>query len=419
MTNFFFIEDSTENRISYYHLLLFMLSLPFDRLYSSIILISLLIHTLIFFRKDKLKKINRKVLLLQSVFFVTALASLYGYSSASVSNELQKQLAIFLFPVIFAFSDPGMLKHRLKLLDGFAAGCTLTICWLFFDAVHVLIYNHLPLKDVFSSAFLHHNFSAPIDMHATYLSMMLAVAIVHLIRNLMISRGNKWLNVACTLILLAGLLQLGSKTVLLAVLLMVNLGFFWMIKNRKKRILFIFSTIGISVLLAILIFSVNGFHDRFIVSLKDDLHEHLEVAEKHGRLERWHVATELIKESPVIGHGTGSEIPLLREAYYNHKMYDAYLASLNAHNQYLGLMISAGAIGLLVFLVVLCWGLLEMLRRKDITALTFIVMIIAVSFSEDILEVNKGIFFFAFFFSFFMLPGSRGPDDKYPAAGNH
>lgn len=419
MSNFFFIDDSTENRISYYHLLFFMLSLPFDRLYSSIILISLLIHTLIFFRKSKWKQIDRSILLLQSVFFVTALASLYGYSPATVFNELQKQLAIFLFPLIFVFSDPGMVKHRLKLLDGFTAGCTLTICWLFFDAVHVLMYNHLPLKNIFTPAFLHHNFSSPIEIHATYLSMMLAVAIVHSIRNLMTVRGNKSLNITCTIILLAGLLQLGSKISLTVVVLIVNLGFFRMIKEKRKRLLFILAAFGISCLVIILIFSVTAFHDRFIVSLKDDLHEHLEVAEAHGRLERWHVTTELIKESPIIGHGTGSEIPLLRQAYYEHKMYDAYLASLNAHNQYLGLMISSGAIGLLVYVIVLLWGLLEMIRRRDITALTFIVVIIAVSFTEDILEVNKGIFFYAFFFSFFMLPKSGNRTDKYPAAGNH
>ncbi|HEY2581440.1 MAG TPA: hypothetical protein VGI43_06520, partial [Mucilaginibacter sp.] len=41
------------------------------------------------------------------------------------------------------------------------------------------------------------------------------------------------------------------------------------------------------------------------------------------------------------------------------------------------------------------------LRRKDLLFLTFMLIITFVSTSENLLDVDKGIMFYAFFFSFF------------------
>jgi len=93
-------------------------------------------------------------------------------------------------------------------------------------------------------------------------------------------------------------------------------------------------------------------------------------------------------------------------------MYGAWLHSLNVHNQYLGLLINAGAVGLLVYLYTLYWGFRRAIKRKDIQLFAFIVIIAVVSFAEDILDVNKGIFFYAFFFSLLVL-SKRNITAKY------
>ena len=46
------IKDNLINKISYYHLLAFLLMLPFDQFYSELILISLIVHTLINISKE-------------------------------------------------------------------------------------------------------------------------------------------------------------------------------------------------------------------------------------------------------------------------------------------------------------------------------------------------------------------------------
>src|SRR5829696_7531522 len=103
MRKLFLIQDSLTNKISYFHLILFVVSLPFDRFYSELILISLAFHTLIHFRKANLEKFPvRQVLLSQGMFLLTLLATIHTSYPAGALKEWEKQLAIFLFPLLLA-----------------------------------------------------------------------------------------------------------------------------------------------------------------------------------------------------------------------------------------------------------------------------------------------------------------------------
>ncbi len=405
MKRLFYIKDNIDNRINYYHLLFFLLALPFDRLYSELILISFLVHTLIYFRKEKLQYINRRLLALQSVFFVTLVSATYAISVSRGFDVVSKQLSIFLFPLLFAVAAPGIAKHRSRLLLGFALGCTATIAYLFADALYVIFYYHLPLKSLFSRAFINHNFSLPIGMHATYFSMLLVIAIIYFLQELFItnSKTDKRFMIGCLLVLLAGLMQLSSKSVLFSLFLIVNTAFPFFVLPKEKRKRFFLASLSVSVLLVLFIFSIDVFRNRYTNLLKDDLYQNTGVVVENSRADRWNAAIDLIKQSPALGTGSGSEIPLLKELYFERKMYVAYLESLNVHNQYLSFLINSGAIGLIVYLLTLFWGLRQSIKNKDALFFSFMVLVSVVSFSEDILDVNKGIFFYSFFFSFFLL----------------
>ncbi|MES1220612.1 MAG: O-antigen ligase family protein [Bacteroidota bacterium] len=409
MKRIFFIKDSIENKISFYHLLFFMLSLPFDRFYSTIILVSFLIHSLIFLRKEKLQRLGFNILILQSVFIVTLLSVTYALSVSRALDEVSKQLAILLFPLLFAVTSLNIKKYRANLLFAFSLGCTITVVYLFFDALHVILYNKLPLSSLFSPAFVNQNFSLPIDMHATYLSMLLVIAITWLLVQLFNRPGKnrKILFCSCLLFLSAGLIQLGSKSVLIAFVIIINAAFPWFMLKGRNRYHFLSVSLPLFAMMLFVILSVDVFRNRYVTLLREDLHENTDVAENAGRVDRWRTAIDLIQKSPVAGTGAGSEIPLLRDLYFEKKMYAAYLNSLNVHNQYLGFLINTGIIGLLVYLGTLTWGFWQAVKKRDVLLLSFIILVVVISFSEDMLDVNKGIFFYAFFFSFFTTPHNK------------
>ena len=286
----------------------------------------------------------------------------------------------------------------------FALVCTATIIYLYMDALIVIIHYQLPFKALFSDAFTNHNFSEPIAMHATFFSMQLSISLVYILSVLVKERWfyKKIFFFMCSIILIAGIIQLSSKSVFAALIISVNIALPYFLLTGAKRIKYITIAAMVTVLAVVVIFNSNAFRKRYFIELKQDLSKQPGEGATDSRLARWNVAAGLIAKAPVLGHGAGSEMGLLHRAFFKNKLYNSYLNGLNAHNQYLSFLIKSGMIGLLVYLATLAFGFKISFRRKDAVFFTFMVLIAIVSMSEDFLDVDKGTFFYAFFFAFFV-----------------
>ena len=409
MKKLFLIKDTPTNKISYYHLLLFLVALPFDRFYSELVLVSLAIHTLIHFERAHLKQLHLPtILLLTAVFLLGVLSTIYTTYRNEAFERLARQLAILIFPLILFVSQLDLKKYYGQILTTFTLTCVLTTGYLYIDAIRIILYHELPLHSLFSNIFLNHNFSAPIGIHATYLSMYLCLSLVHVAGSMAKSKSRKIniLLIAAVFILLAGLLQLGSRAVLLALLALSILipMIFFSIRRRQ----FFLIILSCSLFASGLVIGLKDIRHRLVDGLQTDLglvKTHREIAEP--RIERWKIAIEIFANAPWIGHGTGDEVPRLRKAYFDHGLYSSYISKLNAHNQYLSFALKSGLAGLLLYLVVLITGFKKALKGKNSRFFGFMVILTFVSFSENYLDVNKGIFFYAFFFSFFTRIATR------------
>jgi len=406
MRELFFIRDNLANKISYYHLLLFMASLPFDRFYSHVILISFIVHTLIHVKKESYSSIFKvRNVVLASVFLVTVYSTIYAMNPAGTAyNEWGVQLTILLFPLLFCLINLDLKKYRSSLLLGFSLFCTATVAYLYADVLLAIRYYHLPLSSLFSHAFTHHNFSAPIQMHATYLSMQLAIALVYLLALLI--KAGRWYHrlfyLFCLLILSAGLIQMSSKSVCFCLLVVINFAVPWFLLKGLVRWKFILIMATLSLFAIVFVFRLNAFRERYIGELVTDLSPRAKGEIEDPRLARWTAAAQVIVQAPLIGHGAGTEIPLLRQVFFEKKLYNSYLHQLNAHNQFLSFLLKSGIAGLLIYLVTLLYGFRLSLLRKDLLFFLFMLLIAFVSLSENLLDVDKGVIFYAFFFCFFV-----------------
>lgn len=108
MKECFFIRESLADKITYYLLLVFVMSLPFDRLYSELSLICLAIHTVIHLRKETAGNIRWSVFLLPcSIYLLTVVGTAYTHFYDEAFYEWERQLAMILFPLIIAFNAFG------------------------------------------------------------------------------------------------------------------------------------------------------------------------------------------------------------------------------------------------------------------------------------------------------------------------
>ena len=405
MAGLFKINDSLANKISYYHLMALLASLPFDLFYSHLILISYIIHTLIHLKKEHIKPIfNTRVLALQSVFLLTVCSTFYSYNKPQAFSEWGKDLTILVFPIIFCLNPLDIGKYKPKLLQAFGWVCTATVVYLYADAFKTIRHYHLPLAAIFSNAFTNHNFAEPIAMHATFFSMQLMVALASLLTFVINEKNTiaRLSNFFCCMILTGGIIQLGSKSILFTLLIMINVVLPWFLLQGRARLRSIIASAALTFLAGGAILASPVFRDRLITGLKADLAIQTVGETYDSRLTRWETTLELIKKKPMIGYGAGTEISLLQDSFYRKKMYDSYLQRLNGHSEYLSIALKSGIIGLLVYLATLALGFKKSINKKDVPFFVFMLVIALVSVSENLLDVDKGTFFYAFFFSFFM-----------------
>jgi O-antigen ligase len=412
MKQLLLIRDNLANKISYYLLMLLLLSLPFDRFYSHLILIVFAVHTLIHFNKGAIKPVfTLRNMLLQSVFIVTVVSTIYTINPAHAFVEWELDLPILLFPLLFCFNTLNLKKYRPQLLLAFALGCTATILYLYVDAFFTIRHYQLPLSSILSPAFTNHNFSEPINMHATFFSLQIAVSLIYMLSRLLTERltqTNKILYGACSLVLSAGILQLSSKSVFVALFLIINIAIPYFLLRGSARKQFIMLSVFVSCLAFIGIFNSQVLRDRYVVELKQDFSPSVVGQAVEPRLERWKVAGTLIVNSPLMGHGAGTEIELLQQKYFEKKFYSSFLHHLNAHNQYMSFLIKSGIWGLAVYLATLTYGFKKSVGKNDLLFFSFIILIALVSLSENVLDADKGVLFYSFFFSFFVF--ATGPE---------
>jgi O-antigen ligase len=410
MEGLFLKNGTPATKISYYHLLAFMASLPFDFFYSHIILASFCLHTLIHLNKKAIKPVfTVNNLLLQSVFFITLLSTIYTINKPAALDQWGRHITILLSPILFCLSPFDLRKYRSQLLFGFSLVCTLVVLYLYADAFRTIAHYNLPLRAIVSAAFTNQNFADPIEMHATFFSLQLVIALVYLLSEILKkqTRLNTAIYGICSFMLLAGIIQLSSKSIFVALFIIINLAIPYFLLKGKKRMGYLAVTASLSILVIIALFTTGNFRVRLVNDLRYDLA--LTGTDKafDSRLDRWRTATELIGKSPIIGYGAGSELSLLHESFFAKKYYNSFLNNLNAHNEYLSMLLKSGIIGLLIYLATLWFGFKEALRRKDVLFFTFMLLVTIVSLSENILDVDKGVIFYAFFFSFSIFSEDR------------
>lgn len=413
----FLPEDSLSNRISYYHLLLLMIFLPFDQFFTHLVFIAFALHTLLHVKKADFKRLfTLGNLLLQGVFFSVLLSISYSAYPATALADVTRLLLILLFPVFFSLNSLNIRRYLERLLFVFTVTCMATIAYLYLHAVIIIRHFGLPLNTITSSYFLNQNFSNPINMHATFFSLQVALAFFYLFSQLFkpLNLNYRLFYIAGGLLLFAGLVQLGSKAVLITTVLAVVLAVPFFLLSGFRRFKYFMVSGALSILFIAGLFTVGSLKDRYVTGLKTDLSDPVTYESVEPRITRWNAVLELVAKKPVIGYGAGSELSILGNQFFNKKLYIAYLNRFNAHNQYLSFLLITGAIGLLVYLFTLAAGYKIAICQKNLLFFIFLLLITLVSLSESLLNAEKGVFFYSLFFSLFVFSAreQQAADDE-------
>jgi O-Antigen ligase len=151
-----------------------------------------------------------------------------------------------------------------------------------------------------------------------------------------------------------------------------------------------------------------------IASLEGRLHEiawELDVYKNTGdpnghsitqRFEFWKTALAIIRDNPVFGVGTGDIQKAFDLQYEKMNSPLSKDSRLRAHNQYLSIAVAFGIVGLVWFLITLFYPIFLCGKSKSYLYVSFLLIAIVSFLTEDTLETQAGVTFYAFFNSFLL-----------------
>jgi O-antigen ligase len=395
-------ESLTTSKIIVALLLLSALALPLLLPVSIICWISIGIIRLVNKQERVLMitcfKQNRILQLLPAIYLLYLIGLIWTENYKYAGLDLQIKAGFVLLPLFIGTLDlPG--KEFRKTTYFFIFGCALACLLLLANAFISFIEtgNH--------TSFFYISYSSLL-MHPTYISMYLTMAILFLLQRMFDTTKEQYLKYysAGILFFFVQLFQLSARTSLaVAVLTFLLAAFFYL---RKGEILRLKKWHFISILLfaTLSYFALQGFNNRFnqvsnaMTSTPADQVQP-EYNSTTGRLEIWKESLEILQDNWFIGTGTGDVKDELMKTYEKHQFHYALEKKLNAHNQFLQVWLTLGIVGLLLLILSLAAPIYRLKSQGQPLFALFAIVIILNSMTESILEVQKGVLFFVFFYS--------------------
>lgn len=118
------------------------------------------------------------------------------------------------------------------------------------------------------------------------------------------------------------------------------------------------------------------------------------------RLEFWKTGSHIWKEHPWFGVGTGDLKSAFKERYMIDQTGLSEKNRLRAHNQYLTYFVGLGVFGGILFVVFFFYPVTRKFWRNSLVYMAFFVICLLSFITEDTLETQVGVTFYAFFHSF-------------------
>ncbi len=131
------------------------------------------------------------------------------------------------------------------------------------------------------------------------------------------------------------------------------------------------------------------------------------------RFEYWKTSVFLIGKKPVLGYGTGDLAISFEKAYIETDSNLLPEFRHRSHNQFLAITIAFGIVGLFIFLFALFYPPIISNKFFNSLYLVFFLITIISFITEDTLETQAGVTFFAFFSSLFLFGIKNHADDRF------
>lgn len=385
--------------------------------YRSILVIICVIAFIypVFLEKDKKElpnKVNLYYLLLPILLFTLyAISYLYSTNTSIALFNLEKRLSLMAFPVIAILSVylPPLKNFRTSVFLVLILSCLFLIfkTILYIEPQQLISLTEGSLKSV---TVLRREISSITGLHPTYLSIYFLFSCLILVEFLLQSyqKQQPFFSFKNLLILLAILIFLTSSFITAARTPLISffIALFARLLLSKTSITFkgtlILLVVGVLVASVFFIPSLNH-RVKEVFNTQWKAPEGIHHNSTNMRIGIYQCSLETIQKNWLFGVGAGDSQTALDQCFeqFNTPVYKNH--EYNTHNQFLGVWLDVGILGLIALLTLIFYGLYMGYFRNDQLQICFFIFMAINMLTENILATQAGILFFMYFYSFFFL----------------
>jgi O-antigen ligase len=338
------------------------------------------------------------------LLFVWQLIGLaFADSMGSGIERIYKRASFVLFPLALYF-PVQKIKLNIRLILNIYTVCV--FAYVVFCLGNALA-NSLILQDgkllfrpyddyyTYESFFAGARLSAGI--HPSYLAMYVLLAMIFSISNSFepdIRSGIRIFWIVISIVFLIVIALLSSRSGIIAAVVIIPVFLVYKLRNRIPLWLVVAALILFTALFAVLL----AKNMRIKTTMEDVSNETInEALNKDVRLNIWRSAWGVIKVNPVIGVGTGNASKELKKEFIRRGYTEGFYEDLNAHSQFLEILLENGVIGLMIFLGILGYMEYIAIADKNFILQVFIIMCVIFFIFESMLNRLAGVMFFPLF----------------------
>ncbi|PXX27829.1 O-antigen ligase [Arenibacter sp. ARW7G5Y1] len=408
-----------KERIKIYLLILIVVTIPYKINIGNAALILAIIYNLLFFERKNFQKIKSFSVIFPITFFLASvLSSLMSKDYLEGIGQLDRQLLLLLIVIILANIQ---LTEKIieKVLKCFFFSTIIGTLILLFNLLINIIYGATFKNLTF------HDFTALYDQHPVYYALYLSLSIFYgLDRLINYKVKNKVATITGLLILFFGLVLCASKAVIFIDVIIIAILILYRIEHTKKKILYgtLLTVIAIGTI------NLSFVKERFLdgLTLNDQIisftpSSHFGEKKNFTYLEKTKISDlelrilflkigiyHLIDDDKVLfGYGQGDVQDFIDYHLFTYNLGPNWFEGFNVHNQYLHILLTYGIFVLIFFMTYLIFSFTKAIRNKDHLHLFFLISMCFVFIFEVSLFRNKGIIFFYFFNTLFLLKQYR------------
>jgi O-antigen ligase len=351
--------------------------------------------------KTKFKNLKESNIfwVLISLFLLHLLGLLYTSNFTYALKDLKIKLPIFFLPIVFITSPSLSIKEFRSILKVLLITALLSSIYGMYYYLRYFQVTFFELREM--SQFISH-------IRLSLLNTIAAFAAFYLLAK------NNWRKFSYTNLyyLMAGIWLfifngiMGARMGLVVFFILLLLGSIFLV-IRHKKIWLAAVLLGLMIALPILSYltlpSIKMRTHEVVYELQSyQLNQDPNGKSIAQRFVYWNIAWDIFKTAPVMGIGTGDVADAFNSYYLANPNLLQQQYQHRAHNQWLTILLTFGILGLILFMLVVFYPLFYKRKYLDYFYIVFFIAFALSLLTEDTLETQAGVTFYALFNCLFL-----------------